>query len=209
VLAVDRSAEGRRVACVELGLDPDRDVVLVTGGSLGARSLNEATVAWCASWQDRADLAVYHVAGDRNLEDVRAAAAAAGLFGGVNLDYRLVGFERRMPLLLAACDLVVARAGASTVAELAAIGVASVLVPLPGSPADHQTKNARALAVAGAAVMITDSQCSGERLAEVVGPLLSDPQVRATMARAAAGLGHRDAAEQIALLAESVAKRAA
>lgn len=210
VLAVDRSPDGRKAACGELGLDPARLVVLATGGSLGARRVNEAVVSLCERWRDRSGLAVYHIAGDRNLEDVHAAAAAAGLFDdGAGLDYRLSGFERRMPLLLAACDLIVARAGASTVAELAAIGLPSVLVPLPRSPSDHQTKNARALSEAGAAVCLGDAECTGERLAEIVEPLLSEPLLRSSMAEAASRLGHRDAAEQIALLAESVARRAA
>jgi UDP-N-acetylglucosamine--N-acetylmuramyl-(pentapeptide) pyrophosphoryl-undecaprenol N-acetylglucosamine transferase len=114
-----------------------------------------------------------------------------------------------MPVVLGACDLVVARAGASTVAELAAIGIPSVLVPLPGSPSDHQTKNARTFADAGAAVMVADADCTGDRLSEVVGPLLAEAEVRAAMAQAAAGLGYRDAADQVALIAESVARRAA
>jgi UDP-N-acetylglucosamine:LPS N-acetylglucosamine transferase len=210
VLAVDRSPDGRKAACAELGLDPARLIVLATGGSLGARKVNEAVLSWCGAWRDHSDLAVYHVAGDRNLDDVTAAAAEAGLLDDDDgLDYRLIGFERRMPLLLAACDLVVARAGASTVAELAAIGIASILIPLPGSPSDHQTQNALALSDVGAAVMIPDAECTGERLAETVGPLLSEPLLRASMSKAAASLGHRDAADQIALLAESVARRAA
>jgi UDP-N-acetylglucosamine:LPS N-acetylglucosamine transferase len=210
VLAVDRSTEGRRAASGELGLDPERMIVLATGGSLGARSVNDAVVSWCSRWHDRSDVAVYHVAGERNLEDVTAAAAASGLFGEhMQLDYRLVGYEHRMPLLLAACDLAIARAGASTVAELCAVGVPSVLVPLPGSPSDHQTKNARSLADAGAAVTIADAECTGESLAEVVAPLLAEGPVRTAMGEAAATLGHRDAAEQIAILAESVARRAA
>jgi UDP-N-acetylglucosamine--N-acetylmuramyl-(pentapeptide) pyrophosphoryl-undecaprenol N-acetylglucosamine transferase len=210
VLAVDRSADGRKAACAELTLDPARQIVLVTGGSLGARRVNEAAVEWCAAWRHRSDVAVYHVAGDRNLATVQHAAGAAGLLeqaGG--LDYRLVGFEHRMPLVLGACDLVVARAGASTVAELAAIGIPSVLVPLPGSPSDHQTKNARTFSEAGAAVMVADADCTGARLGEVVGPLLSEPDVRAAMATAAAGLGYRDAADQVAIIVESVARRAA
>ena len=91
-----------------------------------------------------------------------AEAAELGLgpqaAGEGGLDYRLVGYERRMPELLAACDLAVCRAGASTVAELAAIGTPSVLVPLPGAPNDHQTRNAEALAEPGAAVLLADAR---------------------------------------------------
>ena len=210
VLALDRTTVGRRAACAELGLDPDRLLVLATGGSLGAQALNTAVVSFCGSWRAHAELAVYHVAGERNFEDVRRAAAESGLFDrGSGLDYRLAGFERRMPLLLGACDLVVARAGASTVAELTALGLPSVLVPLPHSPSDHQTKNALVLAEAGAAVVVADSQLPGERLAEVVEPLLSEPVLRASMGQAASRLGRRDAADQIASLAEAVARRAA
>jgi UDP-N-acetylglucosamine--N-acetylmuramyl-(pentapeptide) pyrophosphoryl-undecaprenol N-acetylglucosamine transferase len=131
------------------------------------------------------------------------------LSGEAGLDYRLVGYEPAMPDLLAAGDLVIARAGASTVAEFAAIGVPSILVPLPGSPGDHQTKNASGFQAAGAAVMVADAECTGEKLAEAVAPLLADPSLRQAMSKAAAGLGHSDAAGQIAAIAESVARKAA
>lgn len=209
VLAVDRSPAGRSAACGELGIDDQRIVLLATGGSLGARRLNEAVVSLSATWRDRADLCVYHVAGDRDHAQVKALAGEAGLEDGMALDYRLTGYERRMPLLLAASDLVLARAGASTVAELVALGIPSVLVPLPGSPSDHQTKNAARLVEAGAALMIADDDCTAERLATVAGPLLADKQRRSAMSEAGRRLGHRDAADRIAALAESVARRAA
>jgi UDP-N-acetylglucosamine--N-acetylmuramyl-(pentapeptide) pyrophosphoryl-undecaprenol N-acetylglucosamine transferase len=209
VLAVDRSADGRRRARAYLGIGDRRLLVLVTGGSQGARTINTSTVAWCSSWLDRSDVAVHHVAGERNLEEVRGDAAAAGLLGSrTGIDYRLVGYEKEMPLMLAACDLVVARAGASTVAELTAVGVPSVLVPLPGAPSDHQARNAAALESVGACVVLSDPDCSGDRLGSAVGMLLSDPPRRHEMASAATRLGHRDAAGRVAALAESVARRA-
>jgi UDP-N-acetylglucosamine--N-acetylmuramyl-(pentapeptide) pyrophosphoryl-undecaprenol N-acetylglucosamine transferase len=209
VLAVDRSAGGRAKARAALGLDKDRFLVLVTGGSQGARSVNTATIEWCASWRERLDVAAYHVAGERNLDRVKRDASAAGLFGHTaGLDYRLVGYERSMPVLLAACDLVVARAGASTVAELTAVGVPSILVPLPGAPSDHQARNAIALASAGASLTLTDDQCTGERLGTVVETLIGDEPRRREMEAAARRLGHRDAAGRVAELAESVARRA-
>ncbi|MGH9169278.1 MAG: UDP-N-acetylglucosamine--N-acetylmuramyl-(pentapeptide) pyrophosphoryl-undecaprenol N-acetylglucosamine transferase [Acidimicrobiales bacterium] len=206
VLDIQRSETARQSACKEMGLDPDRTVVLATGGSLGARTVNDSTVGLCRRWHERTDIAVYHVAGDRDLDAVRRAAGDAGLGEGKDgLDYRLTGYESRMPVLLAACDLIVARAGASTVAELCAVGIPSILVPLPRSPGDHQTSNARALSEAGAAVMVPDDQCTGERLAEVIEPLLeSDALVE--MGEAAAGMGRRDAADQIALLAMAIAR---
>ncbi len=207
VLAIERSPAARAEACRSFGIDPERLLLLVTTGSLGARRVNEATVEMCRQWSDRTDLTVYHVAGDRDLEEMRRAAAAArlGLDGG-GLDYRLTGYEPRLPGLLAAADLMVARAGASTVAEIAAIGIPSVLVPLPGAPADHQTKNAKALEAVGAAVVLADADCDGPTLAGVVDPLLQSPELRSAMAESAASLGHRDAADQIALLAMAVAR---
>jgi UDP-N-acetylglucosamine--N-acetylmuramyl-(pentapeptide) pyrophosphoryl-undecaprenol N-acetylglucosamine transferase len=225
VLAVSRDPADRRAVREELRIDPDRALVVVTGGSLGAASVNRAVVEWCSSARDQA-LTVYHVAGERNLPHVQQQAIAADLLGfgartpgaeprparpgdpAVTIDYRLVGFERRLPALLGACDVAVARAGASTVAELATIGVPSVLVPLPGAPGDHQTHNAAAFVEAGAAVMLPDVECTGARLAELLSPLLTDAPRREAMASAARGLGHRDAADRVAALAESVAKGA-
>ncbi len=205
VLALDRSPAGRASARAELGIDAGRRLVVVTGGSLGAGTINAAALDWCRALNDRADLAVYHVAGDRNLEAVATAAREAHL-GEEALDYRLVGFESRFPLLLAACDLVVGRAGASTVAELSAIGVPSILVPLPGAPSDHQTRNARTMSSVGAAVLLADASCTGGRLGEAIASLLGDPMRLESMGEAARSLGHRDAAAKIAAIAESVAR---
>lgn len=209
VLEIDRSAAGRRRARAALGFGEDRSLILVTGGSQGSRTINTATIKWCRSWRDRPDAAVYHIAGAGNLCETSRAADAAGLLGrAAGLDYRLVGYEKAMPSLLAACDLVVARAGASTVAELTAVGLPSVLVPLPGAPSDHQTRNAAALESAGACLVLSDADCSGDLLSRLVGLLLSDSPRREQMAAAARRLGHGDAAGRVAVLAESVARRA-
>jgi UDP-N-acetylglucosamine--N-acetylmuramyl-(pentapeptide) pyrophosphoryl-undecaprenol N-acetylglucosamine transferase len=115
-----------------------------------------------------------------------------------------------MPTMLAAADLVVCRAGATTVAELCVIGLPAVLVPLPGAPRDHQTLNARRLADAGAAVLVADDELDGDRLREVVGGLLGDRASLGVMAAASLGIGRPDAAELVAeLLAGMMAGRAA
>ena len=101
---------------------------------------------------------------------------------------------------LAAADLVVCRAGATTVAELTAIGVPAVLVPLPGAPGDHQTANARALADVGGAVLVPDAELDGPRLHDVAETLLADERALRTMAAAARSLGRRDAADRVAAL---------
>jgi UDP-N-acetylglucosamine--N-acetylmuramyl-(pentapeptide) pyrophosphoryl-undecaprenol N-acetylglucosamine transferase len=112
-----------------------------------------------------------------------------------------------MATVLAACDLAVARAGASTVAELTVAGVASVLVPLPGAPSDHQRRNAELLEARGAALVLPDADCSGERLAAVLTSFARDPDRVAAMAASAAGLGRRDAAARVAAVVDEVADR--
>ena len=213
VLSASRTPAGRNSARLALEVPAARFLLVVAGGSLGARRLNDAALGLAKSWASRSDVTIYHVAGERNLAACETEAAALGLEpqtspeGG--LDYRLVGYEAQMPALLAACDLAVCRAGASTVAELAAIGTPSALVPLPGAPGDHQTRNAEALSRLGAALLIPDADCTPERLEELVESLLGDRARLEAMAAAAASAGHRDAADLVAALVESVAKAAA
>ena len=210
VLSADRTATGRLAARAALDVASGRLLLAVAGGSLGARRLNEAALGLAKSWASRGDVTIYHVAGERNIAGLEREAAELGLGpqhapeGG--LDYRLVGYEKQMPALLAASDLVVCRAGASTVAELAAIGTPSVLVPLPDAPNDHQTRNAEALSRVGAAVLLADRDCTPERLEELVESLLADPAGLESMAASAASVGHRDAADRVAELVETVAE---
>ncbi len=123
---------------------------------------------------------------------------------GDRLDYRLVQFEEHMDRLYTDATLVVSRSGGMT-AELTAVGVPSVLVPLPGAPGDHQTANAEALVAAGAAVMVRDDLLDGERLAGTLDPLLAAPARLAAMSAAARALGRPDATARFADLVESVA----
>jgi UDP-N-acetylglucosamine--N-acetylmuramyl-(pentapeptide) pyrophosphoryl-undecaprenol N-acetylglucosamine transferase len=101
--------------------------------------------------------------------------------------------------------LAVCRAGAVTVAELAAAGVPSVLVPWPGAADDHQTGNARAMEAAGAAVVLPDAQCDGDRLDAVAGALLADPGRLLLMSEAARAVARPDAADRLADLVEEAA----
>jgi UDP-N-acetylglucosamine:LPS N-acetylglucosamine transferase len=213
VRGANRNDEGREEARAALGVPRDRFLLAVEGGSLGARRINEATLKLAKSWGARGDVTIYHVAGDRNLAVVDHEAAGFGLGpnNGVSggLDYRLVGYERQMPALLAACDFAVCRAGALTVAELAAIGTPSGLVPLPGAPNDHQTRNAEALTRVGAAVLIPDAECTAARLEQVVDSVRQDPERLSAMSAAALKVGHKDASDEVAALVESVSKEAA
>lgn len=136
--------------------------LLVVGGSLGARPLNEAVPAALALLPEAQRPRTRHQSGVRQIDDLRAAYARAGVEG------RCEAFIEDMAAALAEADVVVCRAGALTVAEIAAAGVASVLVPLPHAVDDHQSANARFLADAGAAVLLPQSELTPQRLAEVV-----------------------------------------
>jgi len=178
-------------------------VVMVAGGSLGARRINDATVELARSWAGTPGVCIRHVTGSRDFEAV-SNLRPAPVDGG--LTYQQVEFEDRMDLLLAAADVAVTRAGASTVAELTVVGIPSVLVPLPGAPGDHQTENARRLSDAGAAVVVPDSELDVERLAAEVDRLLADRAQRDRMREAARRLGRPGAADAVAALAEQYAR---
>lgn len=205
VLAVGRSDEGRRSARAVLGIETEPTIVAITGGSLGARRLNDCGLGLARILSGRHNLMIYHVAGRRDFEQVTADAKALGQVtraGG--LDYRVVEYEPHVPELLAAADLVICRAGASTVAEIAVIGTPSILVPLPGAPSDHQRRNAEVLARHGAAIMVVDEDATATRLAPLVVELLDDPDRRTAMTIAAIELGAPDAAARVATIVTDV-----
>ncbi len=165
--------------------------VLIMGGSQGARAINDAVVA-AAPRLAAAGVAITHQTGERDLARVREAYAAA------DVPATVAAFFYDLDARMRACDLVVARAGASTLAELTVLGRASVLVPLPTAADDHQRKNARVLAAAGAAEVIDERELTGERLAQVLAELAADGARRARLAAAARGLGRPDAAARVA-----------
>jgi undecaprenyldiphospho-muramoylpentapeptide beta-N-acetylglucosaminyltransferase len=196
ILAVDRTPAGKAAARLALGLPEGRVVIGVSGGSLGARRVNEAVRGLAGTWSDRTDVAVHHAVGRRDWPGFEPPAVSASS----GLHYRAVEYEDRMDLVLTAADLWVGRSGGSTCAELGVAGVPGVLVPLPNAPGDHQTANARAMAEAGAAVLLADADCTSARLAEILTPLVEDAGRRQDMAQAAAAAGRRDAADRVAAL---------
>lgn len=203
VLAADRDS-GRAASRAALGVGAERRLVAVFGGSLGARRINEAVVGAVERWQARSDLHIRHIAGRRDYEDLSHRVEPDPQRP---LNYDLVEYEENMAAVYAAADLVVSRAGATTVAELAAVGVPAVLVPLPGAPGDHQTANARRLAAAGGAVIVDDAELDPARLAAEVDALLEDPDRLSSMAGAAAVLARPDAAGAVVDLVEQCALR--
>ena len=195
VLEVTGSPEERRSARLRLGLAPAGTVVAVTSGSLGATSVNRAASDLAVRWRDREGTTLYHVTGRRDASVVEERRRAEH----VGEDrWRVVAFEPAMAEVWSACDVAVSRAGATSVAELCATGVPSILVPLPGAPGDHQGSNARAMQAAGAGVVLDDALVSGERLDELLSTLLADEPRLAAMATAARSLARPDAASRIA-----------
>jgi UDP-N-acetylglucosamine--N-acetylmuramyl-(pentapeptide) pyrophosphoryl-undecaprenol N-acetylglucosamine transferase len=184
----------RHTARERFGVPADAQCVLVFGGSIGARSLNLAAIDALAGLGAE----VMHIAGARDFAHVRDAVAGSS-------GYRVFEYLESLGEPLAACDLVVARAGGS-VFEIAAAGKPAILVPYPHATADHQAKNARWLAEAGAAVVLPDEECTGEHLRGLVGALLSDRHRLDAMAEAARAAGRPEAADRIAEEALSIAR---
>jgi UDP-N-acetylglucosamine--N-acetylmuramyl-(pentapeptide) pyrophosphoryl-undecaprenol N-acetylglucosamine transferase len=193
---LDRAAL-RDEALAAFDLDSRRRTLLVFGGSHGAEPINEALIGATPHWPEPAALQVLHACG-RGIDEARVRAAwAAADPGGRGLLVRVVPFVDRMELAYAAADLVLSRAGASTIAELTAVGVPAVLVPLQRATAGHQAANARVAAGAGGAVIV-ESDLGGPVLAATVAALLADPERLAAMGGAMRALGRPDAAEELA-----------
>ncbi len=179
----------RRRAAERFGLEPHRTTVLVLGGSQGAAALNRAVGEAVRHLSDRADLQVLHQTGPRRAGVMDPPDTGA-------LRYIQVDYIQEMADAYAAADLVVARAGAGTCAELTALGRAAVLVPL-GAASGHQVENARVLERAGAAVVVPEKALSGDALARILVALLEDPQRLRGMREAARRLGRPDAAQAV------------
>ena len=201
---VDRSPRGRQAAREALGYPASAFLVAAGGGSLGAGRINEVVLGVVDAWRERSDVAIHHIVGARNAADLagrRPELPPAGLV------YRQVPFEERMDLVYAAADVAVHRSGASTVAELAAAGLPSVLIPLPRSPGDHQTRNARSMAAAGGAVVVADDDLDADRLAAELDDLRAHSERLSAMGDGARTLAVPDAAHRVAALVEEQARR--
>jgi len=176
--------------------------LLVIGGSQGARALNEAMPQALAPFPARGapPIEVRHQCGPALLDATTSAYAHAGVAA------RIEPFIADMAQAWAWADLVVCRAGALTLAEVCAAGVASVLVPYPYAVDDHQTLNAQALVGAGAALLVTEGADLAAELRAAIETLAADPGARLTMARAARALARPDAANRIAQIVLEVSR---
>lgn len=181
-------------------IDPQKKTVLVFGGSLGARSINDAMLKLVDGlWMN--DVQVIWQTGETDFQRVRES------LGKGAPSVKLYRFIEQMEYAYGACDLVISRAGATSVAEIARAGVPSILVPYPFAAADHQTENARAMVEHGAAVMIKDGELD-EELPDMIRSILNDPDRQRTMAAKTQALGKPKAASILAGAVIGLASRA-
>lgn len=192
---LDRAAV-RAEARAHFGLPADGPVLLVFGGSQGARSLNEA-VSGAAPALAAAGVSVLHAHGPKNTLDVASTPEAP---------YVAVPYLSRMDLAYAAADVALCRSGAMTVAEVSAVGLPAFYVPLPHGNGEQEL-NARPVADAGGGVVIADADLTSDVVASRVMPLVTDPDAVRRMGAAAAGAGHRGAATEVARIVLETARR--
>ena len=183
-------ADARRA----LGLPEQGFVLFVMGGSQGATRLSTAAVDLGARWRDRDDIHILLKLGARSADDIDERLAALGADKVVHR----VAYLDRMDTAYAAADAALCRAGAGTVAELAATGLPAVLVPYPFATGDHQRENAAELVAAGGAVVVTDDAATAGTIGPIVEELVADPDRRTTMAAAARTAGRPGAADELA-----------
>lgn len=187
-----KEGAGRAEALAHYGFGPDKPVILVVGGSLGTRSLNEMMKAWILSLEGApAPVQVIWQTGkyyEREMREFLVAHPVPGIWQGA--------FIERMDLAYAAADLVVSRSGAGTVSELCLVAKPVLFVPSPNVAEDHQTKNAQALVSEGAAVLVPDAECRTEAMPRAL-ELLSDPGALRRMSANLERLARPRAAEEI------------
>jgi UDP-N-acetylglucosamine--N-acetylmuramyl-(pentapeptide) pyrophosphoryl-undecaprenol N-acetylglucosamine transferase len=168
--------------------------VLVVGGSLAAKSLNDLVALAAKPLKTIPGLRLVHIAGEQD------RARIASIYADAGLDAEVLGFVDDMPTLYGRIDLAVTRAGATTVAELCAAGIPALYIPLPWAADDHQTANARAVADAGGALLLPQATTRPEDVVGHLARLAGDRATVAAMGRAAAVLARPDAARRVARL---------
>ncbi|MCA1794121.1 MAG: undecaprenyldiphospho-muramoylpentapeptide beta-N-acetylglucosaminyltransferase [Desulfotignum sp.] len=173
-------------------ITPQDFILLVTGGSQGASSINQAVLDMAPLLADTKDLFLILQTGAADESRIKKA------FQSLEIRARIQAFFHNMPALVEKADLVICRAGAGTISELAVKGVPAILVPFPHAADDHQTVNARSVADKGAALVMADRQLSGQSLYQAVMAIQSDQNQRYQMAAAMKQLARPDAADHIA-----------
>jgi len=196
----------REEGITALGLDPAKRTILISGGSRGARSINQAMVQVHQEFAGRLDIQLLHITGENeyngivgNLKQCCIDTTKAG-------NIIIKPYLYNMPQALAVADIAVFRAGAIGLAELTARGIPSILIPYPYAAENHQEFNARVMEEQGAAVVIHDAQLNGTRLIAEINELVNSPQKLDGMAIASKKIGCPKAAESIAKMALTMMK---
>jgi len=197
-------ASSRESGRQRLELNDNDLVLLVFGGSRGARHINSALVSLRERMLSIESLVVIHVAGANEAASVREALGELAKEDARR--WRVLEYLPGMGDAIAAADLVVCRAGATTIAELTALGAAAIVVPYPYATDDHQTKNAATLVAHNAAILIADAELDSDTFAEALIGALGDPGMRANMSAASRALGRPDAAKRVGAIAREVAR---
>ncbi|MBQ6986295.1 MAG: undecaprenyldiphospho-muramoylpentapeptide beta-N-acetylglucosaminyltransferase [Oscillibacter sp.] len=190
----------------ELGVDDGRPLVVSFWGSLGASGMNRQMADFIALEVKKTPFHHIHSAGKAGFPVIQALLQDRGVSIPDGSSVRLAEYLYDMPLVMRAADLVISRAGASTLSELTALGVPAILVPSPYVTNHHQEKNARALEDAGGAVVLTEAESSGQKLFQTVSEILRDPARLERMSACMASLGIRDATERILETVEAIEK---
>lgn len=179
----------------QLGLTAEDQLIVATGGSQGAGSINSAMTDWLSQNYPEHRV-VYLLTGKDNYEAVLATLRKK--YQSLPSGLHVVAYSEKMDMLFKSADLVVGRAGATTIAELAASGTPAILVPYPFAAGDHQTANAMSLAKIGGALVVPDDELNGDLLKEKVESLLGSPEKLTAMRKAVKNFGKPDADESVA-----------
>jgi len=194
----------RAVGAKHFKLRPDRLTLLVTGGSRGARTLNQAMIGVLEQLTHRSDIQVIWATGKATYEETIEQFRARGI-AWKRPEWCILEYLKDMPKALACADMYIGRAGAASLAELMVAGIPSLLIPYPYAAENHQEHNAQALVQAGAAQIILDSELEGERLWKAVEGLISQPKLLAQMSAAAQTLAQPQALNKIVDLCRATA----
>ncbi len=206
IRTLDRHAD-RDAARLRLGVSADTWLIAAVGGSLGSHAINAAVVDMTTqldrteidgTWSLDRRVAVRHIVGNRFIDKHVAPITSS-------VDYTYLGYENQMVDVLAGADVLIARAGASTLAEIVTVGIAAIIIPWPLATGDHQLHNAQKLARLGAVLMLEEQYLSGERLADLILDLLNNPAMRHQLEQRAFELGQTNRSKSLAHLISSVA----
>jgi len=190
--AQEVATSGKSEVLEQYGLLPDIPTVLIFGGSQGALKINQAVIQALPQFSQK-EYQVLYASGDRYYNEISEKFDV----GKISRNLSLQPYIKNMTDVMANVDLLIARAGATSIAEFTALGLPGILIPSPYVTNDHQTKNAQSLVNAGAVKMIADADLTGDKLVEAVDEIMNDPEKRERMAKASRQEGIPDAAERL------------